>query len=141
MRLQNTSTRPSEVGPYSTADFFLRSENALPWSVLAMKEGYQTTCQPIGVIKPFIENLKKVYMLKDEENKNDILPYLSLNFQFNISNQLLPDVFIQGNPGTCSRSYRPAPGSPQHPAGKCFPTCTYAAWNTDARKTFCPCRG
>ena len=117
MRVLNTSARPSEDGPYSTADFFLRTENALPWSVLAMKEGYQTTCLPIGIIKPFIENLKTIYMLKDENNYNDIAPYMFFNFQFNISNQLLPDVFIQGNPGTCSRSYQPAPGSPHSKAG------------------------
>jgi len=139
--IQNTTTRPSENGTYSTADFFLKSETPHPWSVWVIKEGYIPTCKPIPVIKPFADNIEKVQILRIDYNNKMIIPFAFISFSFTISNQLLPDVFVQGSPMTCERSFLPAPGTPQSELGKCFPTCTYSSWDTDPGKTICPCRG
>jgi len=141
---QNTTSRPSEEGFYSTADFFLMSEDPRPWSVLVTKEGYKTVCQPVGVIKPFANNIKSARILREENNNIGITPITFIDFSFVITNQLLPDVFVQGNPRqTCQRSYHgpPPPENPHPELGKCFPTCTYSSWDTDPGKRGCLCRG
>ena len=125
-KFQNTTTRPSENGTYSTADFFLKSETPRPWSVRVSKEGYIPTCKLIPVIKPFADNIEKVQILRiDYSNKMTmIIPIAFARFSFTVTNQLLPDVFAQGNPYSTL-----------------FPTCTYSSWDTDLGKTICPCRG
>merc|ERR1712013_888928 len=125
-KFQNTTTRPSENGTYSTADFFLKSETPRPWSVRVSKKGYIPTCKLIPVIKPFADNIEKVQILRiDYSNKMTmIIPIAFARFSFTVTNQLLPDVFAQGNPYSTL-----------------FPTCTYSSWDTDLGKTICPCRG
>jgi len=138
----NSFTRPSETGTYSTADFFMKSESSQPWSVLVSKEGFQTTCKPIGVIKPFADNTRTIHILKEENINKDITPLTFVNFTFNINNLLLPEVFVQGNPNpTCEPSWKPLPGKPPLEDGKCFPTCTYSSWDINPRKTKCLCKG
>jgi len=138
--IQGALTRPTDNITYSAADFFVKTENISPWSVATIKEGFISRCDYIGILKPFTENRRKVSILAIKNN-NNIIPTSNVNFTFEFSNQLLPDVFIQGNPTTCTKMYQPEPGSFQALNGKCFPTCRYAAWETDVKRVPCPCKG
>ena len=139
--VQEALTGATENGTYSAAHFFLKSENTLSWSIAVIKQGFISTCQNIGLLKPFTENTKKVSLLA-LENNNNIIPTSFLNFTFDITNELLPDVFVQSNPFSCMRmNPPPAPGSFQALYGKCFPTCRYSAWDMDPKRTSCLCKG
>jgi len=138
--IQEALTRPTENITYSTADFFVKTDNTSPWSVATIKEGFIPRCQYIGMLKPFADNTKEVSILAIENN-NNIIPNWVVNFTFEFSNQLLPDVFLQGNPTTCIGMFQAEPDSFQAQMGKCFPTCLYSAWEMDAKRVPCPCKG
>jgi hypothetical protein len=187
-----------------SALFLTKVQNTEQWSVLAKKEGYKGDCRKIGIMIPFKENYGYAYLVEDVDN-TAIIPRASLNFTFEVSNELFADVFIQGNPYYCTnntngyskrsstknRNLNPKekirkqkkisknqkrkqknknkaqsdydffmknPAGPQmnrnHGGSgsgsgiggggsnsKCYPTCLYNSWTTDASLLPCNCRG
>ena len=83
-----------------SALFLTRVQHTKQWSVLAKKEGYKGYCRNIGIMIPFRENYGYAYLVEYVEN-TEIIPRATLNFTFEIGNELLSDVFIQGNPYYC----------------------------------------
>jgi len=68
--------------------------------VFLSKEGFKNTCEDIGMMNLFSQNWEYVYM-EEEQTESTIIPTVSLNFTFAINNELLSDVFVQGNPASC----------------------------------------
>ena len=88
---------------YPEALFLIKVQDTKPWSIFLSKEGFKNTCEDIGMIIPFTRTWKFVY-LEQEKTDSDIIPTVSLNFTFDINNELLSDVFVQGNPSSCRNS-------------------------------------
>ena len=133
--VQNASTRSTSHGNYSSAYFFVKTEAPSPWSVFVSvnKTGFKSRCQWIDVIKPFSDN-KEFIAVEEEEDYNSIIPTSFLDFNFNMNNKLMPDVYYQRSPLGCGIN-------PRANALECFPACTYSAWGEDPKRTICPCKG
>jgi len=83
--------------------FLIKVENTNSWSVRAAKEKYETVCQTIGPMMPFTSNYASI-PLREVEEKAEIVRTASLNFSYDLSNDLQTSVFIQSNPYSCTNS-------------------------------------
>lgn len=95
---------PSQTGvtnDYSNRFIFLvRVQNSNPWSILVSKDGFKSKCKNIGIPIPFQNNYESIY-IDEEQTESIFILYGSLNFTFDINNDLLSDVFVLDNPQTC----------------------------------------
>merc|ERR1712142_1135144 len=91
--------------------FLIRVEHTDGWSVRASSEKYQTTCQDIGNMVPFTNNWASI-SLQEVVKEAKIERTASVDFSFDINNELLPDLFVQSNPFSCTNSSFGPYGSP-----------------------------
>merc|ERR1719427_2430346 len=86
----------SGIGYSSREAFFLlKVQDTKPWSIFVSKEGYTSKCKDIGMMIPFSQNYEYVYIVESTK-ESKLIPSVSLNFTFDINNELLSDVFVQG---------------------------------------------
>jgi len=83
--------------------FLAKVQKTEEWSVMASKTGYKSGCQTIGILVPFTKNYAYV-MLEEDVEESETVPIASLDFTFDINNELLTDVFVQGNPQYCTNT-------------------------------------
>ena len=84
--------------------FLIRVEHTETWSVRATSEKYKMRCIDIGKMVPFNSNGASIPLRKEEEKGTEIIRTASIDFNFDISIELLPDVFVQSTPFTCTNS-------------------------------------
>jgi len=83
--------------------FLIKVENTNSWSIRAAGEKYKTVCRTIGPMMPFTSNYASI-PLREVEEKVEIVRTASLNFSFDLSNDVSTSVFIQSNPYPCTNS-------------------------------------
>ena len=83
--------------------FLAKVQKTEEWSVLASSTGYKSGCQNIGILVPFSQKFANVRLEEDVE-ESETVPTASLDFTFDINNELLTDVFVQGNPQYCTNT-------------------------------------
>ena len=84
--------------------FLIRVEHTETWSVRATSEKYKMRCIDIGKMVPFNSNGASIPLRKEGEEGTGIIRTASIDFNFDISIELLPDVFVQSTPFTCTNS-------------------------------------
>ena len=96
---------PSQNGTIPNTNFgifLFKIQNIKPWSILVSKTGFKTKCIAMSIGFPLPFSYNHLYVgIEEDENESIIMSTVTLNYTFDINNELQSDVFVQGNPASC----------------------------------------
>jgi len=102
-RCEGKPQHETQTGNKTVSYFLTKVKNTEGWSVQASKDGYETQCKTIGIMIPFQANYQTVSM-KEVKIETERVTTASVDFSFDFTTELLPDVFIQSTPSYCTNN-------------------------------------